>query len=132
MAVSSADAVMIQPQHQAEASAQRSAHQALPRGGADGGEVRNGDGVRARAGPGADQNIHAKIFQRGVEDLLHVRKQAMNLVDEENLARPDVGEHAGEIELLLENRARRFVRNPTPSSAAMMVASVVLPKPGGP
>jgi hypothetical protein len=33
---------MIQPQHQAEASAQRSAHQALPRGGADGGEVRNG------------------------------------------------------------------------------------------
>ena len=29
----------------------------------------------------------------------------MNFVDEENLTSPDVGEHAGEIELFLKNRA---------------------------
>ena len=79
--------VMIQAQHQAEASAQRCAHQTLPRGGADGGEVRNGDGMRARAGAGADQNVHAEVFERGVEDLFDVGQQAVNFVDEEDLAR---------------------------------------------
>ena len=97
--------IMIQAQHQTEASAQGSAHQTLPRGGADGGEVRNGNGMRARARARANQNIHAKVFQRSVEDLLYIRKQAMNFVDEENLTRMDVGEHARQIELLLENGA---------------------------
>ena len=73
--------------------------------GADGGEVRNGDGVRACARPGADQNIHPEIFQGGVEDFLNVWQEAMNLVDEENLSLPDVGEDAGEVELFLENGA---------------------------
>ena len=82
--------VMIQPQHQAEAASQRRAHQALPRRGADGSEVRNGNRMRARAGAGADQNVHAKIFQRRVEDLLHIRQQAMNFIDEENLTRADI------------------------------------------
>ncbi len=78
--------VMIEAQHQAEAPSQRSAHQTLARGRADGCESRDGHGVRARARAGADQNVHAKIFERRIEDFLHVGQQTMNLVDEEHLA----------------------------------------------
>ncbi len=61
--------------------------------------------MRARARAGADQDVHAEILQRRVEHLLHVGQQAVDLVDEEDLARLDVAEDAGEIELLLQNRA---------------------------
>ena len=98
------DVVVVQPQHQAEAAAQRRAHQALARGGADGGEARDGQRVRARARSGADQNVHAEILERRVEHLLDVGQQAVNLVDEEHLARADVAEDAGQVELLLQNR----------------------------
>ena len=42
-------------------------------------------GARARAR--ADQDIEMEIFQRRVEHLLHIGQQAVNFVDEENLAR---------------------------------------------
>ena len=87
--------------------------------------------MRARAGPGADQNIHAKIFQRGVQDFLHVGKQTVDLVDEENLARTDVGQHARQIELLLQNRGRRSVRNHA-QFAGDDGGERGFPKPGGP
>ena len=43
--------------------------------------------MRARAWPGADQDIHVEIFERRIQDLFHVGKQPVNFVDEENLAR---------------------------------------------
>ena len=97
------DLVRIEPQHQSEAPAQRRADQALPRSGADGGELRHGQRVRARARSRAHQDIDAEIFQRRIEHLLHIRQQAMDLVDEEDLARADVAQDAGEIEFLLQH-----------------------------
>ena len=105
MASSSVHAVRIQAQHQSETAPQRPADQALARGGADGGEFRHGQRVRARARPHAHQDIHAKILQRRVEHLLHVRQQAVDLVDEEDLVQANVAEDAGQIELLLQDRA---------------------------
>ena len=90
-----------------------------------------GHGVRARARSGADQDVHAEILERRVEHLLDVRQQAVNLVDEEDLALLDVAENAGEVEFLLQNGSGGLLKA-TPSSCAMMAASVVLPKPGGP
>ena len=41
--------------------------------------------MRARARARAHQDIHAEILQRRVEHLLHIRQQAVDLVDEEDL-----------------------------------------------
>ena len=95
---------MIEAQHQAEAPAQRRAHQPLARGGADRGEVWDCDGVRARARSCSNQDVHAEILQRRVQDFLHVGKQPVNFVDEEDLARANIGEDAGEVQLLLQDR----------------------------
>ena len=78
--------VRIQPQHQPEAPAQRRADHPLPRGRADGGEALDLHRMRARARSRADQDVHAEILQRGINHLFHVRQQAVNFVDEENLA----------------------------------------------
>ena len=94
---------MIESQHQAESSAQRSAHQSLPRCRPNGRELRDVQRMRARAWPGADQNIHAKIFKRGVQHFLHVRQQAVNLIDKEHLSRADIAQDAGKVQLLLQN-----------------------------
>ena len=83
-------------------------------------------------GPVAHQDVDAEILQRRVEHLLHVRHQAVDLVDEEDLPRADVAENAGEVELLLQDRAGGVVEARRRSSSAMMEASVVLPRPGGP
>ena len=125
------DVVRIEPQHQAEAAAQRRAHQALARGRADGGELRHRDGVRARARARADQDVDAEILQRRIQHLFDIGQQPVDLVDEEDLARADVAEDAGEVELLLQHGPEVWSKA-TSSSSAMMVARVVLPSPGGP
>jgi hypothetical protein len=61
--------------------------------------------VRARAGPGADDDVDAVVFERRVEHLFDVHHEAMDFVDEEDLALADVREDAGEIELFLQDRA---------------------------
>src|ERR1019366_1465249 len=99
--------VGIQAQHQPEAPAQGRADEALPGGGADGRVLRHGQGVRPRARPHAHQDVHAEILQRRVEHLLHVRHQAVNLVDEENLVQADIAQNAGQVEFFLQNRPRR-------------------------
>ena len=96
---------MIEAQHQPEAAAQRRAHKALARGGADGREVRDGQRVRARARPGADQDVDPEVLQCRVEHLLDVRHQAVDLVDEEDLPAADLAEDSGEVDLLLEDGA---------------------------
>ena len=101
---SSGMVVWIQPQHQAEAAAQRRADQALARGGADGGEALDVHRHGARAGAGADEDIHAEIFQRGVDHFLHVGLQAMNFIDEENFAFLNIAEDADQVEFLLQHR----------------------------
>src|ERR1051326_7835909 len=95
---------MIEAQHKPKTTAQRCAHQSLSSGCADRREARDRHGVCARARPRADQNVHAEILERGIEDLFDVRQQAVDLVDKEDLVGADVGEHAREVELLLKNR----------------------------
>ena len=62
--------------------------------------------MRARARTRAHQNVHPEILQRRVEHLFHIRQQAVDFVDEENLARANVAENPGEVEFLLKHRPR--------------------------
>ena len=101
--------IRIQPQHQPEAAAQRSADHPLPRGRADGGEALDLHRMRSRARPGADQDVHPKIFERRINHLLDVRQQAVNFVDEENLALIDVRQNPAQVQLLLQHRTRRLL-----------------------
>jgi hypothetical protein len=56
----------------------------------------------------------------------------VDLVDEQDVALLEgVGEDRGQVAGLLDG-GPLVTRRPTPSSAAMMCASVVLPSPGGP
>jgi hypothetical protein len=47
------------------------------------------------------------VLERGVEDLLHRRAEAVDLVDEQHLARLEVGEDRREVAGALEHRTRR-------------------------
>ena len=46
--------------------------------------------MSARARAGADENIKAEILQRGVENFFDIGLQAVDFVNEENLASPHV------------------------------------------
>ncbi len=88
------------------------------------------DGARRRAL--ADHDVELVVLHRRVQHLLDHRGQAMDLVDEQHVARP-----AGWSAMRPGPRAarapgRRSGAGSTPSSAAMMCARVVLPRPGGP
>ena len=63
--------------------------------------------IERAAGPFADHDVDLVVLERGVEDFLDDRRQAVDLVDEQHIARLEVGEHRGEIAGALEHRARR-------------------------
>ena len=62
-------------------------------------------GMNARAGALADDQIDAKILHRGVENFFEGGLQAMDFVEEKEIARVERGEDGGEIALFLEQRA---------------------------
>ena len=87
--------------------------------------------IERAAGPLADHDVELVVLHRRIQHLLDHRREAMDLVDEQHVARLQVGEQRREIpgrSITGPEVWRRF----TPSSAAMMCASVVLPSPGGP
>ncbi len=43
--------------------------------------------MHARARPLPDDEVDAKIFHRGIEDFFECRLQAVNLIEEEEIAR---------------------------------------------
>ncbi len=96
-----------QAQRDAEALAQRARHQAGTGGGADQGERRQVDAHRARRRPFADDEVELEVLHCRVEDLLDRRHQAVDLVDEEHVARLQVGEQRGEIAGALNDRPGR-------------------------
>ena len=98
--------VELQPQRDAEALAQRPGDQ--PRAGRrpDQRERRQVDPDRARAGPLADDQVELKILHRRIEDFLDRRREAMDLVDEQHVARLQIGQQRGEIAGALDDRAR--------------------------
>ena len=95
--------VMVQAKNKAEATAEGGGDEALAGGGADGGEALNGEGVGAGAGSGADHDVDAEVFEGGVENLFDVGEEAVDFVDEEDLACLNVCENAGEVEFFLED-----------------------------
>ena len=62
--------VELQPQHDAEARAQRRGEQSGARGGTDEGEGRHVDGVGARRRTLADDDVELVVFERRVEQSL--------------------------------------------------------------
>jgi hypothetical protein len=65
---------------------------------------------RPRVGALADDDVEAKVLHGRVEVLLDDGGQAVDLVDEEHVARAEVGEHPGEVALLLYRGARGGVQ----------------------
>ena len=101
------DRVELEPLHDAEAVAQRGGQQARPRRRADQRERRQVELDRARRGTLADHDVELEVLHRRVQDLLDDRRQAVDLVDEQHVARLQVGEDRGEVTRPLEHRARR-------------------------
>src|SRR6185295_3477286 len=95
--------IVVQPLHEAEARAHRRRQQAEARRRADQREAlelhRNRLGVRAVG----DADIDVILFHRGVEELFERRTQPVHLVDEQDVAALQAGEHAHEIAGPLEH-----------------------------
>ena len=60
---------------------------------------------RARRRALADDEIELEILHRRIEDFFDRRRQAMDLVDEQNVARLEIGQERGEIAGALDDRA---------------------------
>ena len=56
------------------------------------------------AGPGADDEVELEILHRGIEDFLDRRIEAMDFVDEQHVARLEIGELGGEVAGLGDDR----------------------------
>ena len=69
----------------------------------------NGDEIdldRARRRPLADDEVELEILHRRIEDFLDRRIEPVNLVDEQHVARLEIGEQRGKIAGLGDHRAR--------------------------
>ena len=76
--------VVIETEDESETATHGSADETLPRRRRDTGEARDGQGVRARAGSGADHDVDAVVFERGVEHLFDVHHESMDFVDKKD------------------------------------------------
>ena len=85
--------------------AQRRREQAGARGGGDEGEGANLHDVGARGGALADDDVQLVVLQRGVELLFEDGLEAVDLVEEQDLALAQVGEDGGEVALDLQGGA---------------------------
>ena len=100
------DAVEVQPQDDAESVPQRRGEQA---GAGRRPHQREAlelqlDGARRR--PFADDDVELAVFHRRIEDLLHHRRQAMDLVDEQHVAVVEIGQLRGQVALPFQHRPR--------------------------
>src|SRR6185369_943503 len=80
--------------------------QARARGRADERERRKVERHRPRRGPLADDDVEAEVLERRIEDLFDRRVQAVDLVDEEDVARLERGEDRGEVAFALDRGPR--------------------------
>ena len=71
--------------------------------------VNGGRSIRTEraAGPFADHQVELELLHRRVEDLLDRRAQAVDLVDEQHVARLQVGEQGGEVAGAHDHRPAR-------------------------
>ena len=99
--------VEIQAMHDPEPSTERRRQQPRARRRADERERLERHLDRARRRPAADHDVELEVLHRRIEDLLDVRREAVNLVDEDHFALVERGEHPREIARALDDRARR-------------------------
>ena len=75
------------------------------RRGADQGEARNRQAHAARVGALVDHDVEAEVLHRRVEVFLDRLRDAVDFVDEEDVALLEIGEQAGEVAGLFDHRA---------------------------
>ena len=98
--------VIIEPGLQGETRTQGCGEEAAARGGADQGETRNREAHAAGVGPLVDHDVEAEILHRGVEVFLDGLGDAVDFVDEEDVALFEIGEQAREVAGFLDHGAR--------------------------
>ena len=96
--------IEVQPHRNAEAVAQRIGEQARAGRRADQRERRQIDLDRARRRPLADDEVELEVLHRRIEDLLDRRIEPVDLVDEQHVARLEIGEQRREIAGLGDHR----------------------------
>ncbi len=96
--------VELQPRDDAEAVAQRVGEHAGAGGGADQGEGLQVELDAPRGRPLADHDVDLVVLQRGVEDFLHHGREAVDLVDEEDVVPFQVGQQRGQVFRLFQHR----------------------------
>ena len=89
--------IEIEPHRNAETVAQRIGQQPGARCGADQREWRQVDLHRARRWAFADDEIELEILHRRIEDFFHCRIEPVNLVDEQDVARLEIGEQCRQV-----------------------------------
>ena len=100
--------VEVEPLHDPEAVAKRRSQEAGARRRADQRERRQVELDRAGGRPLPDHDVELEVLERGIEDLLDHRAQAMDLVHEEDVARLEIGQDRGEVARPLEHGSRRL------------------------
>ena len=89
--------VVVEPGHEAEPVAERSADETGARRGRDEREAREVEPDRARTRALADHDVEAEVLHCGIEALLDDARQPVHLVDEQHVAVVEVGEDRGEV-----------------------------------
>src|ERR1700676_3436798 len=92
----------LDPQQQAEAGAQWRGEQSCTRGCADKGEGLYVHRVCTRGRTLTDHDVELVVFEGGVEDLFERGLQAVDFVDEENLALAKIGKDRCQVALNLQ------------------------------
>src|SRR5262245_41517531 len=100
--------VELEPGDDAEAVAQRIGEHPGARRRADERERREVELHRARRRALADHDVDLVVLERRVQDLLDDRREPVDLVDEEDIVRLEVGQDRGEVARALEHRTRRL------------------------
>src|SRR3974390_427755 len=91
--------------HDTEAGTKRSGDQACAGGGANQREMVEVEGMDARTGALADDQVDAKIFHGGIENFFDRGLQAVNFVEEEDVAGFERSEDGGQVAFALKQRA---------------------------
>ena len=98
--------VKIEPDRNAEPVAQRGGEEPGARRRADQGEPGEVDLHRARRRSGADDEVELEILHRRIKNFFDRWIEAVNLVDEQDVARLEIGELRRQIARLGDDRAR--------------------------
>ena len=98
------DGVVVEAVGDAEAGAKRGAEEARTGGGTDEGEARKIEADGAGGGALINDDIDSKIFDGGIEVLFDHFGEAVDFVDEEDIALLQTGEETGEVTCFFDGR----------------------------